>query len=486
MSLARFSSLLDEVATPGPFSVASARSADTAAARSADAAPAWTPETASDGTSSLAAVAAAQRAQRTEALEGFTPRKPATLEQAGLLREFVEEILSRFLLVHGSSSGRALGHATGLPYRMIEPILGQLKNDMLLAYKRNAAAGDYEYVLTDAGAERARRFMQTSTYSETAPVPLEDYLASVAAQSLTLQRIGAEQLIEAFSDMSLQHAMLDRLGPAINAGRGMFLYGPPGNGKTSIAERLVRCFGEEMWIPRAILIDGVVIRLFDPVLHQEITSEDSSVLGEPLEDARWVRIKRPTVVVGGELTMDQLELRHDPVSNVSEAPLQMKSNCGVLLIDDFGRQSMPVAELLNRWIVPLEKRFDFQKLPTGKKIQVSFDQLVVFSTNLAPRELVDEAFLRRLPYKIEIPDPTPEQFRRIVALVGPTLGIDPPADRVDLLIEKYFTATGRAMRCCHPRDLLLQVRSYCSYHDLPFEMTDEALDFAVHNYFAVM
>ncbi len=249
---------------------------------------------------------------------------------------------------------------------------------------------------------------------------------------------------------------------------------------------MVRCYGTDLWIPRTIIVDDICVRLFDPVLHHEVTSEDSSLLGEPLEDARWVRIHRPTVVVGGELTMEQLELRHDPVSNVSEAPLQMKSNCGVLLIDDFGRQAMPVAELLNRWIVPLEKRHDYQKLPTGKKIQVPFDQLVVFATNLAPRELVDEAFLRRLPYKIEVGDPTPEQFRRICELVGPSIGIRPTPERVNRLIDKYFVATGRAMRCCHPRDLMMQMRSYCSYYDLPVEFSDDAMEFAVNNYFAVM
>ncbi len=478
MSIARFSSLLDDVSP--------AVSATGISTRPLEAQPPWTPPDAEDTSGSLSAVAAAQLARRTNDVAGFWPRKPASLEEAGLSRDFVEALLCRFLLVRGASCGRRLGHATGLPYRMVEPILAQLKNDLFLAYKRNAAAGDYEYVLTDAGAERARRYMLTCTYSETAPVPLEDYLASVAAQSLTLQRIGAEHLREAFADMTLQPEMIERLGPAVNAGRGMFLYGPPGNGKTSIAERLVRCFGSDLWIPRTILADGVCIRLFDPVLHQEVTNEDSPVLGEPLEDARWVRIRRPTVVVGGELTMDQLELRHDPVSNVSEAPLQMKSNCGVLLIDDFGRQAMPVAELLNRWIVPLEKRFDFQKLPTGKKIQVAFDQLVVFSTNLIPRELVDEAFLRRLPYKIEVTDPTADQFRRICGVVAPALGIDPAPERIDHLIENYFVATGRPMRCCHPRDLMLQIRSYCSYHDVPPAMTDDAVEFAVTNYFAVM
>ncbi|MFN2425433.1 MAG: AAA family ATPase [Candidatus Binatia bacterium] len=437
--------------------------------------------------SALGAVATARRAnQSRDGSTGYYPRKPSTLEEAGLTREFVERLICRFLLVHGAASGRRIGRETGLPFRAVEPLLAALKTDMLLSYRKTAAAGDYEYVLTEAGSDRARRYMLTCTYAETAPVPLDDYIESVAAQSLTLQHIGPRNLEAAFSDMLLEREMLDSLGPAVNAGRGMFLYGSPGNGKTSIAERVVRCYGNDLWIPRTIIVDGVCVRLFDPVLHQELASEDSSMLGEPLEDARWVRVRRPTVVVGGELTMEQLELRHDPVSNVSEAPLQMKSNCGVLLIDDFGRQSMPAAELLNRWIVPLEKRYDYQKLPTGKKIQVPFDQLVVFATNLAPRDLVDEAFLRRLPYKIEVSDPTREQFYRICDLVGPTIGIRTTRERVETLVDRYFESVGRPMRCCHPRDLLLQMRSYCSYHELPLEFSDEAMAFAVKNYFAVM
>ena len=439
-----------------------------------------------DSPSALGAIADACDARGARKSGGFSPRKPCTLAEAGLTRDFVERLLCRHLHVNGVVSGRHLAREMGLTFRMIEPILAQLKTDMLVVHKKTAAAGDYEYALSDAGTERAERYMTISTYAETAPVPFEDYVASVAAQSLTHQNIRRIELAEAFADMLVEPDMLKRLGPAVNAGRGMFLYGSPGNGKTSIAERVVRCFGRDIWIPRTIMIDGACIRLFDPVLHETVSSDDPVVLGEPLEDARWVHIRRPTVVVGGELTMDQLEMRHDLESKVSEAPLQMKSNCGVLLIDDFGRQCMPVAQLLNRWIVPLEKRYDYQKMSSGKKIQVPFDQLVVFSTNLQPRDLVDEAFLRRLPYKIEALDPTVEQFRRILNLVAPGLGLTLTPEQTDRLIEKTYGSTGRAMRCCHPRDLLLQARSFCLYNDLPVELSDEAMDFAIENYFTVM
>ena len=439
-----------------------------------------------EGPCQLAEVAAARDGFFAREHVGFVPRKPHSLAETGLSLDFIEKLLCRFLYVVGAAHGRRIAHETGLPFRLIEPLLLQMKSEMILVLRKTAGVGDYEYVLSELGNERARRYMQECAYAETAPVPLADYVKAVAAQSLTMADVGMKELEDAFADLLLDKKMLERLGPAVNAGRGMFLYGSPGNGKTSIAERVVKCFGSEIWIPRTLIIDSQVVRLFDPVLHEVVKSTDSALLGESLEDSRWVRIRRPTVVVGGELTMDQLEMRHDPVSNVTEAPMQMKSNCGVLLIDDFGRQTMPVAQLLNRWIVPLEKRYDFQKLSDGKKIQVPFDQLVVFSTNLEPKDLVDEAFLRRLPYKIEVTGPTAEQFVDIMMIVAPGLGLHPTREQVMDLVKTHFLKECRGMRCCHPRDLALQMRSYCRCHRLPLEFSKDAVDFAVANYFAVM
>ena len=210
----------------------------------------------------------------------------------------------------------------------------------------------------------------------------------------------------------LSQRMLDRLGPAMNSGRGLFLFGAAGNGKTSIAERVTRAFGQEIWIPRAIGIDGEIMRVFDPVNHEELPLEACEGLYEKRKiDRRWVRIRRPTLIVGGELTMSALEVTTNTSTGICESPLQLKSNCGTLVIDDFGRQRMRIEELLNRWIVPLERRYDFLNMPNGKKIEVPFDQLIIFATNLEPRDLVDEAFLRRIPYKIEVLDPSLDDFR---------------------------------------------------------------------------
>jgi predicted ATPase with chaperone activity len=336
------------------------------------------------------------------------------------------------------------------------------------------------------GRERARRYSDECSYFGAAPVPIKDYAAAIQAQSIAKQPVDEETLREAFSDLLVNQQMLDRLGPAVNSGRGMFLYGFPGNGKTSIAERITRCFGTEIWIPRAIGIDGEIVRVFDPVNHEEIKRSSTSLLQNDAEDRRWVRILRPTIVAGGELTMAELEVRQHPVSKISEAPLQLKSNCGTLVIDDFGRQRMPTAELLNRWIVPLEKRYDFLNLPSGKKIQVPFDQLIIFSTNLEPKDIVDGAFLRRVPYKIKVSDPLEEHFRALFEIVAPKMGVLYDAASVDYLIEKHYKAVGRPFRNCQPRDLLQQVRNYCIYKRVPKKMSPAAMDFAVENYFSVL
>jgi predicted ATPase with chaperone activity len=318
-------------------------------------------------------------------------------------------------------------------------------------------------------------------------VSLKDYIASVKAQSIADQHPTLADLQRAFEDLLIPPRMLARLGPAINSGRGFLLYGAPGNGKTSIAERVTLAFGAKIWIPRALGVEGEIIRLYDPLNHEEVPVNESEGWCDTTRiDQRWVRVRRPTIIAGGELTMNNLEVAFNTTTGISEAPLQLKSNCGTLVIDDFGRQRMSVEELLNRWIVPLEKRYDFLNLANGKKIQVPFDQLIIFSTNLEPRDLVDEAFLRRIPYKIEVTDPTEEDFRTLMQMMCQTLRIPYAPPVVDYLIERHYQAEGRPFRCCQPRDLLLQIRSHCLFHGLPMELTEDNIDCAVTNYFSVM
>ncbi len=417
----------------------------------------------------------------------FLPKEPASFEAAKITEAEVESLILKYLLNRGDASGRDIADQTKLPFLLVDELIRSLKNDQLLGYQSSAAMGDYVCRLTDIGRERARRLAEYCTYFGAAPVALSDYIDSVKAQSLDTQHPNKAELEHAFSDLLIDRGMLDRLGPAINSGKGMFLFGYPGNGKTSIAERVTAAFGETIWIPRAVGVDGEVIRIFDPMNHQEAPLEQKAgLLSEDKFDKRWIRIKRPTIVVGGELKMSHLEIQFNETNGISEAPVQMKSNCGTLVIDDFGRQSMSTDELLNRWIVPLEKRYDYLNTISGKKIQVPFDQLVVFSTNLEPRDLVDDAFLRRIPYKIEVCNPSEENFRKLFAIMCPHMGFTLNEEAVDHLIEKHYRPVDRPFRNCQPRDLLLQVKNHCLYKQSPLELTCEAFDFAAENYFAVM
>jgi hypothetical protein len=419
--------------------------------------------------------------------DAFVPIEPESLSAAGLTEAEVEGLLLKYLLSRGNSTGRDMADQVKLCFKIVEPLLRQIKADQLVVYRSTAAMNDYQYQLTDMGRERARRLSAHCTYFGAAPVTLDDYMESVGKQSLTNQHPTVESLHRAFDDLLLNKRILNRLGPAINSGRGLFLYGAPGNGKTSIAERVTKAFGQFIWIPRAIGVDGEIIRLYDPSNHEECPLKVSEGwLNLNRVDTRWVRIRRPTIVVGGELTLDALEVTLNSSTGICESPLQLKSNCGTLVIDDFGRQRVSTDALLNRWIVPLEKRYDFLNLPNGKKVQVPFDQLIVFSTNLEPKDLVDDAFLRRIPYKIDVADPTEAEFKELFKLVAGRMNMEYREPAVDYLITRHYRPVARPFRCCQPRDLLLQIQNFCYYQSQPVEMTNENFDFAVENYFAVM
>ena len=418
--------------------------------------------------------------------DSFRPAEPRTIEETGLTAALVETLILKYLMLLGSASGRQIAENVCINYLILEPIFNSLRQRQLIIHSGSAQLNDYNYTLTDQGRTRARAAMEQCAYIGAAPVPLEDYVVSVEAQTVRAEAPQKRQLQKAFSDITVEQQMLDMLGPAVNSGAGLFLYGAPGNGKTTLAKRITACYGQHIWIPRTITEDGQYIKLFDAAFHEPLEQGGNSLLKAAEHDRRWIKIRRPTVIVGGELTMDALEIRNDERSNVSEASLQLKSNCGCLLIDDFGRQRMQPVELLNRWIVPLEKRYDYLNLPGGKKIQVPFDQLIIFSTNLEPKDLVDDAFLRRIPYKIEVTDPAVDEFENLFKLVAPKMGVDFRDDVFAYLIDRHYQRTGRPMRCCHPRDLLLQFKNFCNFNGIQAEMTNDTMDFAVENYFAVM
>jgi len=416
----------------------------------------------------------------------FHPAEPQSLDETGISPVLIETLVYKYLLQVGSTSGRDIAKRLCLPFGILEDMLLALRSRQVLVHQGQAQLNDYYYALTEQGTSRARAAMQACNYVGPVPVPLDDYGMSVEAQTIRAEAARREQLTAAFTGISVPPELLDLLGPGINSGAGMFLYGAPGNGKTTIAKRITRCFGQHVWIPRTLTEDGQFIKLYDAACHEAIEDSADSILKTAGADARWVKIRRPTVVVGGELTMDSLEIRHDPLSNVSEASIQLKSNCGCLLIDDFGRQRIDPRELLNRWIVPLECRHDFLMLATGKKIQVPFEQLIIFSTNLEPLDLADEAFLRRIPYKIEIKDPSVAEFTHLFQEACRSMGCQFYQEAVHYLLQTHYAPHDRPLRRCHARDLLAQIKNYCVYYGRPMELRPDYLDRVVRCYFTAV
>jgi len=418
--------------------------------------------------------------------ETFRPSEPQTIPDTGLPLSLIESLIVKRMAIAGTCSGRQLADYICLPFNLIETVFQSLRSRQVIVHRGSAPLNDYVYSLTENGRTVAQTAMKQCAYVGPAPVPLNEYVLSAEAQSVRYESPKRQQLRSAFRDISIDEGLFESLGPAINSGAGLFLYGEPGNGKTTLAQRVTVCFGQEIWIPHTIYEDGQIIKLYDTAYHQSARSEEQAILKAASSDRRWIKIRRPTVMVGGELTLDALEIRHDPSSNVSEAPLQMKSNCGCLLIDDFGRQQVEPTALLNRWIVPLESRVDFLTLSTGKKIQVPFEQLIIFSTNLEPSDLVDDAFLRRIPYKIEIGDPDAAEFHALFKIYCEKLDCEYDEDVVNYLIENHFNNSNRRMRRCHPRDLLSQIRNFCVYNELPMELRNEYVDRVVKSYFTVV
>ncbi|HEY2905717.1 MAG TPA: hypothetical protein VGJ29_07430, partial [Vicinamibacterales bacterium] len=311
------------------------------------------------------------------------PKAVRTLADTGLSANQIEQLLVK-MLYGGELSGHDISARICLPYTLLEPIIEHVRAQLLLEVRGSTGSGTagFRYALTDAGRDRARQYLDVNQYIGPAPVPLAAYVEELRALAAVRGYIDRERLRRGFSNLIIKDQVLEQLGPAVNAGKAMFLYGPPGNGKTVIGEGMGRTIGGDMYVPHAIDVDGQIITVFDPINHEPldpIEEASTSILKSAPRDQRWVRVKRPVVMVGGELTLDMLDLNFNPIAKFHEAPIQMKANGGVFLVDDFGRQRMTPAELLNRWIVPLENRVDYLTLHTGKKIQVPFDVLIVFA-----------------------------------------------------------------------------------------------------------
>ena len=411
---------------------------------------------------------------------------PRTISETGLSVDQIEQLMVKTLYT-GELSGVALAERICLPYSLLEPLVERLRAERLVEVRGATGSGTagYRYCLTDLGRDRAKQYLEINRYTGPAPVSLASYVAMMDTLREVRGFIDRERLQRGFSHLVVSDSLFDQLGPAINAGKAVFLHGPPGNGKTVIGEGLGRALGGDMYVPYAIDIEGQIVTVFDPICHEPYEEEGltSRLIAEAPRDRRWVRIRRPVVIVGGELTLAMLDLAFNPISKYHEAPLQMKANGGVLLVDDFGRQRIRPEDLLNRWIVPLESRVDYLTLHSGKKFQVPFDVLSVFATNLEPASLADEAFLRRIPYKIAVGDPTVEQFARIFEMYCERRQIPFHQVMVAYLHRRHYQPAGRPLRACQPRDLIDQITAICRYRGIKSAITRELIDAACASYF---
>lgn len=427
------------------------------------------------------------------------PSAPETLKEAGLTPGFVNDMLLRTLYARGAMLGRDLAQFLCLPFKVIRDCLKFLKDEKCIEVSGGDLVGEvsYRFNLTDLGRQRAHEATRQCAYIGPAPVPLEDYVEQCYRQAVTGISCTPETLKASFTHLVLREELFNAIGPAIISGKSVFIYGPPGNGKTAIARAIgdfMNSAGGAIYVPHAFLADHSIVTVFDPTLHQV---DDSAGLDMPEDadaavrrllstgnlDARWVRIRRPVIVTGGELTLSMLDLRYNADANFYQAPIHFKANGGVFLIDDFGRQIVSPKELLNRWILPLEDRHDFLTLASGKKFQVPFEQLIIFSTNLDPKDLVDDAFLRRIRHKVQILAPQRDVYEKIFNNMCRKLGMNPSPEAVEYLYQRYYEQ-GRCPRASDARDLLEIVQSICRYRRQPVHLTRELIAEAASTFIA--
>ncbi|NLE76739.1 MAG: ATP-binding protein [Chloroflexi bacterium] len=416
----------------------------------------------------------------------FVPLIPTSQAETGLNIGFVADLALKFLYFEGYLTGLQVAEMLRLPFsHVVDDVLQFLKRERFVEVKGSNSVREatYQYAITSKGSERAQEVLERSRYVGPAPAPIDAYTPSILAQTVRRNFVSPETIRQELSNLILTDRLINQIGPAVNSGRSIFLFGSPGNGKTAIAEAIGRMLLRgRIFIPNALEIDGQVVQLFDPVNHRPVSREETAA-EFPNYDPRWIWIQRPAVMAGGELTLDRLDLIFSESNLYYEAPLQMKANGGMLLIDDFGRQQARPEDLLNRWIVPLEKRVDYLTLRTGRKIEVPFDVLIVFSTNLEPAELVDEAFLRRIRHKIEVKDPTFEQYRQIFRRECKAKGVPYQDEALVYLLQEHYIKPKRPLRGCHPRDLLEELVNIARFAGQEPALTKEMIDLTWDSYY---
>jgi len=412
------------------------------------------------------------------------PRVPQDIDETGLESAFVTDLILKHILFLGEFALGDVSSQVKLPFTIVDSALEELRRQQFVEVKSASqyVKASYKFQITGQGKNRAAELLSICRYVGPAPVTLGKYNEMVEQQTIKHVVVVEDKVRKAFSNLIISESLLRRLGPAVSSGKAMFIYGPPGNGKTTIAETIGAILPETVYIPYAIFVGGQIITIFDPVTHVPFKHEnnDESV------DQRWLLIKRPVIMAGGELSLKMLDLEFNPISKFYEAPLQMKANNGLFIVDDFGRQQVSAQSLLNRWIVPLERRTDFMTIHTGMKFHIPFDQLVIFATNLDPKDLVDDAFLRRIRYKIKIDHPSPEEYEAIFRKVCALNGLEFRKEIFDYLMKEFYRRSGVKLNACHPRDLIDHIIDDAHYYNHPPELTKKSIAMAWDNYFVEM
>ena len=412
------------------------------------------------------------------------PIVPASIEETGLSISFIADLIMKHVNSLGEFMIADVADGVKLPVSLVNKIIEMLKKERLIEVTGGSSFSkiSYNYKITDLGRNRGAELMDLCRYVGPAPVTLEAYRKMVEFQTVKHIVVSHETVKKAFSHLVLSESLKKRLGPAISSGKAMFVYGPSGNGKTAIAETIGALLTETVYIPYAITVGGQIIIMFDPVSHVPVDCKG----GTTLVDQRWIKIKRPVVMTGGELSLKMLDLDFNPISKYYEASLQMKANTGLFIADDFGRQQIEPQSLLNRWIVPLDRHVDFMTLHTGIKFEIPFDMLVIFSTNIEPREIADEAFLRRIRYKIKIDHPSEERFELIFKKVCESNMIPFKKDIFEYLMDNYYHRLRVSLNGCHPRDIIDHIIDSAHYYMHAPRLTREGIDAAWQNYFVDM